>query len=202
MRRMVIVASAAVLVLGAQLLAGPTRPTLSWGSQVNAGVCNTSGAPVINVTFKVINDADSGQSGNYWAFDSSNKSIQVWAQTDGTYCAVVKYAGKFDAVAGQTSPGNLATPLTGKEDGTFEGGYIATIDGTLLAAPSWKTRGNLGTFDYQCDITGNCPGAPDWLAAYFTNVVTFDQTWWGWIYHGVRNSWVNSSDGNLGDVLK
>lgn len=40
---------------------------------------------------KVINDVDSGLAGNYWAVDTCTRHIQVWAQTDGYYCAVVDF---------------------------------------------------------------------------------------------------------------
>lgn len=179
--------------------AAPSHPTLNWGSHVNAASCDRSGPPVVNVTGKVVNDVDSGLAGN-WAFDEFNRTIQVWRQADGTYCAVVRFSGQFDAQVGVPSPGNTGV-LTGEEDGTFEGGYWAIINGTLLATPSWKTRGNIGTLDYQCDLGGTCPGYISWPGQYFSVVNTFDYQWWGWIYHGIQNSWVNSSDGNSGDVL-
>jgi hypothetical protein len=190
----------AALLINVQLKAAPGHPTLNWGATVNAGSCNTGGAPVINVTEKIVGDVDSGLSG-YWAFDTYNRSIQVWDQHNGTYCAVVRYSGKFDAVAGQTSPGDNAASLTGNEDGTFEGGYIATITGTLLGTPLWRTRGNVGTFDYQCSLSGVCLNRVSWLDQYFNSVDDFSYGWWGWIYHGTHNSWVNSSTGNAGDVF-
>jgi len=195
-----VAAWAVAFLMQAQVGAGPVRPTLNWGSMVNAGMCNTGGSPVINVTMKLLNDADSGQAGNYWGMDTFNKTIQVWPQVDGTYCAVVKYTGKFVGAAGQTSPGALGV-LTGMEKGTVEGGYVATIDGALRATPLWKTRGNVGTIDLNCDLAGHCPGGIDWVGQYFSSY-TFDYQWWGWVYHGDHNTWVNSSDGNAGDIIK
>lgn len=175
------------------------RENLNWGTQVNAGTCQRVGPQVINVTGKVIHDVDSGLAGNNWAFDDLNRTIQVWAQPDGKYCAVVRNSGQFDAQAGQTSPGNNG-PLTGEEDGTFEGGYVLIIDGVLNPAPAWKTKGNIGIVDYACDINGNCPGYASWLTTYFT-VNTYSYEFWGWVYHGISDNWVNSSEGTSGDVF-
>ncbi len=185
------------------LLALPVAamPLLNWGSEMNASECDKTGAPVINVTQKVINTVDSGEGGNYWAYDNLTRNIQVWETSGGTYCAEVSYQGKFDAQGGQTSPGAGGT-LDGDEDGTFQGGYRAAITGTLMASPAWKTRGNVGTADYQCDITGVCPGAVNWVGQYFEGGYGFAYEWWGWIYHaGAHGTWVNSSDGNSGDIL-
>lgn len=185
------------------LLAAPAfaAPQLNHGTQLNSGECNKVGAPVVNVVQKVVNDVDSGEAGNNWAFDNLTRQIKVWkSSTQDEYCALVKYEGKFDAQAGQQSPGNTES-LTGDEDGTFEGGYRATITGDLLLAPAWSTKGSVGTTDYQCDIAGNCPGYVSWIDQYFTPGYGFDYEWWGWIYRAGQNTWVNSVDGNSGDVL-
>ncbi len=190
---------AAFLFPAGSALAAP--PTLGWGAEVNAGRCDTSGRPVVNVVHKVTGSVDSGEAGNYWAYSRYNKRIQLWDQGEGVYCAVVGYLGRFSGVAGQQSPGNTE-PLDGDENGTFQGGYRAIVSGELLAQPGWPTRGQLGAFDYECDIAGNCPGAVNWLAQYFESGYAFEYEWWGWIYRGGRHgTWVNSSDGNAGDVV-
>jgi hypothetical protein len=175
--------------------------TLNWGTEVNASECTPSGAPVVNVVEKVLNGVDSGEGGNYWAFSNYTRHIQVWAtSTNDEYCAVVQYSGRFYGEEGQTSPGNNEA-LDGDEDGTFQGGYRATITGSLLESPGWKTRGSVGTVDYDCDIDGNCDGYVDWVAQYFGGGYGFSYEWWGWIYHGGRfGTWVNSIDGNSGDI--
>lgn len=175
--------------------------TLNWGQEVNAGKCVKPGKQVINVSQKVENSVDSGVAGNYWAFDNYNRTIQVWEQEGGTYCAVVRYQGKFDGQEGQTSP-NAGGTLDGSEDGSFEGGYRATITGSLKSSPAWKRNGSIGTHNYNCDISGNCPGAVNWVDQYFSPGSSFAFDWWGWVYHaGNAGSWVNSVDGNSGDIL-
>ena len=207
-KKMVIGASASAVLFGTLATVAFASPnTLNWGSEVNAGECEKIGAPVVNVTQKILNSVDSGEDGNNWALDNYNRRIQVFAtNTEGEYCAVLNYAGQFDAQEGQLTPG-IEVPdefLDGDEDGTFEGGYRATITGTLLDEPLWKTRGSVGTTDYECDIDGNCPGAVNWVEQYFEPLGPGDfvYEWWGWIYHAGNNgSWVNSSVGNSGDIL-
>ena len=188
-----------LLLLGGRVMAAPSVH-LNWGSQVNPGQCD--GAPgklVINVTHKVTHDIDSGL-GGFWAYDDYNKHIQVWQVGTDTFCAMVRYLGSFVTDDGP-SPGNTDTIAAGIE-GTLEGGYRATITGTLNSSPSYRTKGNIGAFDYGCDVdTGSCTGLFSWLDTYFTSVSSFDQPWWGWVYHGGDNgTWVNSSDGNQGDI--
>lgn len=192
------VAFLGLLILGGQAIAAPSVH-LNWGSEVDPGQCD--GAPgklVINVTHQVTNDIDSGIAG-FWAYDDYNKHIQVWQVDTGTFCADVRYLSSFITDDGP-SPQNTDTIAAGIE-GTFEGGYRATITGTLNPSPSYRTKGNIGTFDYGCDVdTGSCTSLFSWLATYFTSS-SFTYDWWGWVYHGGSNgTWVNSSDGNQGDI--
>ncbi len=182
---------------------------LNWGSQINQGEC-PNGTLVINITMKVINDADSGF-GGYWALDNYVKHIQVIqtspaAQDTGvaTFCATASYQGDFTTYAG-TSPSGNSTVGAGVV-GTFQGGYIVSnFTGVLKATPDYKTRGSIGTFNYNCDSTGCGSGNVfDWTAAYFSTndlAVGSNDNFWGWTYHAGNNgSWVNSSGGSTGDV--
>jgi hypothetical protein len=191
-----------ICLLPTSLAAGPDHPTLNWGSQVNAGVCETDGPPVINVNFTILNTVDSGEAGNYWAYDTINRSVQVWQQTNGSFCAEIRDKGKFDSQLNQESPGDTGL-LSGDEDGTFQGGYVLNVTSTLLDWPTQATRGNIGVFDYNCDLSGTCPGYENWLSWYFSSYTGSDYSymWWGWVYHNRSNTWVNSSDGNAGDVI-
>lgn len=182
---------------------------------------------LVSVTEKVINDADSGQAGNYWALDAFTRTIKVWNLGSDSYCAVVNYTGTFAAQAGQKSPGTTATTggiLTGDEVGTIKGGYVAQITGPLdVTDPTgWPLLGkvNMGNaVDYQCVIAGDgsasCPGVVDWTTKYFDTSsasFTFNENPWGWKYIGkdaptapdagtAAGVWVNASTGNSGDIL-
>lgn len=202
-RKTIISSAIGIATLLLSTTAALAAPKLPWHQEVNRKQCDAVGKVIVNVEQKVVNDVDSGQAGNYWAFDNYKRDIKVFATgTAGEYCALVSYKGKFDAQAGQTSPGNTGV-LTGNEDGHFDGGYRAIITGTLLADPTWAKKGSVGTFDYQCDLSANCPGYVSWIAQYFTAGYGFDYGWWGWQYngHGKHGTWINSSGGNSGDVL-
>ncbi|MCL4533708.1 MAG: hypothetical protein M1370_00910 [Bacteroidetes bacterium] len=200
MKKLIALVTVAVMlsltVLAGQALAAPDAPHLNWGSQVNAGEC-PAGKLVINVTHKVVNDADSGVAGNNWAYDNYNKTVQVWQVGPGEFCALARYVGSFTTNAGpspeNTDPDGIAAGIKG----TYEGGYRSTIfSGTLKASPGYSLRGNLGTFDYGY---GSTPFS--WVNAYFSSTSGFDLAWWGWVYHGGKNgTWVNASTGNLGDI--
>ncbi len=191
---------AAVAVLALPAFAFAAEPSIHGNSDLRCA--NTVGSPVVNVTVKVKNDADSGVAGNYWGMDALERHITVWQTTTaGTYCATVRDEGSFQAIAGQKSPGGTGV-LSGKERGEIRGGYTATITGSLLATPAWKTRGEIGTIDYRCDASGNCPGYVSWTGQYFTAGYGFDQPWWGWTYRGGKfGTWVNAVTGNSGDIL-
>lgn len=201
-KKFIVGVAASAVMLGAMAVPAFAAPnTLNWGTEVNAGECEQVGKAVVNVVQSVVNDVDSGL-GGYWAFDNYTRYIQVWGSTTpGEYCAEVQYAGRFDAQAGQTSPGTGGT-LDGDEDGAFEGGFRATITGTLLSTPSWATKGSVGKFNYACNLSGTCPGYVNWTAQYFDPGYGVNYDWWGWIYNAGNNgSWVNSSTGNSGDIL-
>jgi hypothetical protein len=164
------------------------------GPATSAASCG-GGKLVINVTHKVVNDADSGVGGNSWATDSYNRQIQVWQAADGTFCATVDYQGQFVTNAG-LSPSGAGTVTAGIR-GNFNGGYMSThFTGTLNPSPAYATRGNLGTFDYQLGAN-----VFSWTDEYFTTTTGFDLAWWGWQYKAAQHgTWINSSDGNSGDI--
>ena len=173
---------------------------LNWGSNLSSGPDSCPpGILVINVKQRVLNDVDSGAGANYWAFDDFVRNIQVVRIGD-TYCATVKYQGQFTTIAG-TAPGGTGLVDAGVI-GTFEGGYVSpAFTATLVSNPSQRAMGSIGTFDYQCNPAGICPGYVDWTALYFASISGFDFAWWGWVYHAGNNgSWVNSVDGNSGNI--
>lgn len=198
-----------ILTLSAILLVLFTTPVafsapnehLDWGAQLHSGpsTCPT-GKLVVNVVQKIINDVDSGEAGNYWAYDDIVRQIQVVQTGTNAFCATVSYQANFTTIAG-TSPGATGTVGDGVV-GTFQGGYVSTIfNATLKSIPTRRTKGSIGTDDYQCDTSGNCPGQFSWAGLYFDSVSGFDLAWWGWVYHAGNNgSWTNASSGNSGDI--
>lgn len=173
------------------------------------------GHRVVSVTQSIINDADSGEAGDYWASDTVRRSITMWNVGTDQYCVVVKYYdSSFQAFAGQISPGKGGT-LSGEESGAFAGSAIFTISGALTITdpaewPQFGVVNHGAALDYQCDMNGNCPGYVSFLSQYFAAGYTFDEPQWGWTYIGKDSghnppssagTWVNSYTGTYGDIL-
>ena len=157
-----------------------------------------SGDLVLNITYKIENSMDSGIAGNYWAYDFLNRHIQVRQTGENEYCAEVRDTGYFVTVEGR-SPGDTDDIAAGIE-GRVNGGYVMTIQGSL--DPTYDTFGNIGVFDYECNpVSGVCENAFNWIAAYFSAGFSYSYQEWGWKYHTAKNgTWINSSDGNSGDI--
>ena len=178
----VLAALALLLLVGMPALAQPTHST--WGSFVNAGGVPAGSTLVVNVTYKVTNDEDSGNAG-YWALDSYNKQLQVW-----------------QTFAGALSPGSGVTQ-TRDASGLFEGGYVATFEFSGTINPGgYKANGNIGAFDLQgtkTDVLLGTYGAGQTgppepvsvLGLYFPGYQPFDYINWGWTYHYRNQSWNN-----------
>lgn len=195
--------------MGGYTIAGPAgsaKCQLNWGEELNSEQC-PDGELVINVTHKAINGLDSGVK-DWWAFVDCNRHIQVWQVASDTFCAVVQYKGKFVTLAGD-SPGGTDTINAGIE-GTFHGGYRMTITGILKTDPVYPTKGNIGTFDYECEAinypshVNACNNLWIWQDEYFESGYGKSHEWWGWIYRGGKNgTWVNldpAAGGNCGDI--
>jgi hypothetical protein len=195
------------LCLGGLTLAKPTQP--SFGSFVNGSVVPSGSVLVLNVTYKVKNDEDSGNVG-YWALASYNKHLQVWQAPDGIFYAVARYNGKWKTFEGALSPG-LGVAEARDARGTFHGGYTATFSGTFDPG-TWKKRGNIGSFDFggtkEDVLLGRYgagqvgPATPfDVLARYFPGYTGFAYVHWGWKYRYRSQTWNNFDYGTTGDIV-
>ena len=162
--------------------------------------CHHGGKPIVNVTYRLYNDYDSGVSGNAWANDTVKRHLQVFKLGGGWYCAVTHDTGSFVTFAG-ASPGGTGTVAAGIK-GVLNGGYTTTVfSGTLASKPAYKKHGNLGRFDLQCSDANTCPGAYPSYSSYFSSTSGDDLAKWGWRYHTAKNgNWTNASTGNAGDI--
>lgn len=191
--------------------------SFSYNCTASGGV---KGNLIMNVTEKVINDADSGQAGDYWALDALTRTIKIYNIGADSYCAAVNYpVASFAAIAGQQSPGSVGGNgglLTGDEIGTFKGSAQFLITGQLdvIDPTNWPVSGSINggnPVNYQCDSSGNCPGYVSFIGQYFAVGVTFTEPQWGWKYIGKdccapdagtsNGVWVNAATGNSGDIL-
>ncbi len=201
------------LFLGPHLLAGPTHPV--FGKFVNAGGVPAGSRLVLNVTYKVVNDEDSGNVG-YWALSHYNKQLQVWQAPDAeTFYVVGRYTGTWQTFAGALSPGSGAEQ-TGDASGNFAGGYFATFKFSGIFNPgAYKTYGNIGAYDFEgtkVDVllgtygAGQLgPAAPvSVLGLYFPGYGAFNYINWGWTYRYRGQVWANydaANTGTTGDII-
>ncbi len=204
------IASVAVLLAGTAF-AAPTHPT--FGTFVNSSAVPNGAKLVLNITYQVANDEDSGFVG-YWALDNYNKHVQVWQDPgDPTlFYAVARYAGTWTTFKGALSPGAGVVQASGGS-GTFEGGWVGTFHATGVTPAS----GNIGGFDFggtKADIllgtygngqTGDTGFVYDWIGANFQGYANdLNQTQWGWTYHYRGQAWNNfyyGSPATDGDIL-
>jgi hypothetical protein len=156
--------------------------------------------PVVNVTYRLYNNYDSGISGNAWANDTVKRHLKVFKLGGGSYCAVAHDTGSFVTFAG-ASPGGTGTVPAGIK-GVLNGGYTTTVfGGTLASHPAYKKHGNLGSFNLQCSDANTCPGAYPSYSSYFSSTSGDALAKWGWAYHTAKNgNWKNASTGNAGDI--
>lgn len=162
--------------------AASASPSPVGGSRPAA--CDTSGTPLVNVHYTLLNDYDSATDGHAWANDTIDRRLEIWQVGPDSYCAAVADQGTFVTFAG-TSPtgsGEVSDGITGK----LKGGY-ATTTFTGTFAPARPTGGDLGTFDLACSSAYVCPGeAPSYLD-YFSSTSGDALAVWGWSYHTARN---------------
>lgn len=183
----------AVAVAGASLAIAPAAFAYG-GTQTNANQCG-AGEQVVNVTYTLTNDYDSGVGiPQGWANDTINRHLQVWQVGADSYCAVVSDEGSFVTLGGTTGPagtGTLSAGITGR----MSGGYRTSVfAGTLNSNPVYASGGQLGSFDLQCQDAYTCPGAHPTVSSYVTG---WDGSlaWWGWQYKTAQNgTWTNSVD--------
>jgi type II secretory pathway pseudopilin PulG len=191
LRLLVVVLVALVAATAAVAASGPTLDK----ADISAAACKTGHArQLVNVTYKLVNNYDSGFAGNAWANDTVNRQLRIWRSKDtGKFCAQVRDTGGFVTFAG-TSPSGFSTVSAGIP-GRMNGGYVTTsFSGTY--APSYPEHGNLGTFDLQCTSATDCPGAYPSYKSYFSSTSSDDLAQWGWIYKAQKHhgTWLNQDD--------
>jgi hypothetical protein len=158
-----------------------------------ASLCG-GGKPVLAVSYRVVNDVDTGIKGNNWAFDAYTRTVRVWRKPRGGFCSGSTYNGAFTSIAGWSPGGRWQLPAGVR--GTFKGSSATTFRGTF-APRGAPVRGFLGVKDFGCssaDVKGRCSGTYDWLRAYFTEISGFKYTRYQFRYHATDNGTGTWSD--------
>jgi hypothetical protein len=175
--RGLLVLAVLALVLASAARGAPAPTNLGCGS----------GKLVLNVTYRVQNDVDTGVKGNNWAFDTYTRAVRVWRKAPGRFCSASTYNGEFTTIAGW-SPGGK-TQLPAGIRGTFRGSSVTRFRGAL-APRGAPLRGFLGVKDFACtsaDQKGQCGGTWDWLRTYFNGLAGFRYTKYTFTYHATEN---------------
>lgn len=178
-------------------LAAPMTVFAYGGEQTTPNACG--GTVVVNVTYNLTNDTDSAVGGGTWANDTVSRHLQVMQVGDSKYCATVSDTGSFVTYDSE-SPNATGTVAAGVA-GTLSGGSRTSVfAGSLVQHPAYKTHGNLGSFDLECDRNQNCPGAHPTVDS-FVSGWNGGLDWWGWQYKTPQNgTWLNDISGNSGDI--
>lgn len=207
MKKLLLGATMAALLLGmAAIPASATTTDSATRLFVSAPKVPAGAIQVINITYDVTNDEDSGMVG-YWALDNYNRVFQVWQLPDGTFYALGNYNGKWQTFAGARSPG-VGVVQGSDATGTMHGGWT----GTFNAASCTSTFGNVGSFDFggtKADILKGTYGAGQTgpttpfsaLGTYCTGVSNFNYISWGWTYLFQGQAWYNFDSGTTGDIV-
>ena len=149
---------------------------------------------MLNITYRVVNDVDTGVRGNNWAFDTYTRAVHVWRKALGRFCSASTYNGEFTTIEG-TSPGGRWQLPAGIR-GLFKGSSATTFRATFAPAGA-PVRGSLGVKDFACtsDVQkGQCTGTWDWLRTYFTGISRFAYLRYSFSYHATENGTGTWSD--------
>jgi hypothetical protein len=142
---------------------------------------------VLDVSYRVQNDVDTGVKGNNWAFDSYTRTVRVSRKAPGRFCSASTYIGEFTTIAGWSPGGKSQLPAGIR--GTLKGSSVTKFRGTF-AAHGASTRGFLGVKDFSCtsaDTKGRCGGTWDWLRTYFFALSAFKYTKYSFTYRATEN---------------
>jgi hypothetical protein len=162
------------------------------------GALDSAGVRVAGVTMDVRDDVDYGLGGHTWARDDYRVTLTIYRVGWSLYCASVSTVGTFETQEG-LSPGATSKVDDGRS-GSIGGGYRTTLFVGSFR-PSKPTSGHIGTYDYGCRGTSECPGRVNWLDFYFTNVVGFGKAWFLYHYNaGAHGVWANRSQASTGDI--
>jgi hypothetical protein len=188
------------LLLPAVLALALAAPAAAASSPANMG-CG-SGALVLNISFHVVNDVDTGVKGNNWAFATYHRTLHVWRKAPGRYCAASTYDGVFTSIAGWSPAGK--TQLPAGVQGTLAGSSVATFRGRF-APRGAGVRGFLGVKNFACtsdDRKGGCSGTFNWLRVYFKSVAGFRYTRYALTYRATQNGRGTWSDTIVADKVR
>jgi len=184
------------LVLASAAQAG--APPASASKNLGCGAGNL----VLNVSYRVLNDVDTGVKGNNWAFDTYTRTVHVWRKGAGRFCSASNYNGEFTTIPGPSPGGKWQLPAGIR--GTFKGSSVTTFRGAFTPKGE-AVHGSLGVKDFGCTSDaqkGQCNGTWDWLREYFTGIAGFRYARYAFSYHASENGRGTWSDTLVGGKVR
>jgi hypothetical protein len=187
--RRIVASAVAAAMLGLLAVVFPANPVAAQGAPCEVG------RPLVNVTYRFVDDQDLTSEGEVWALGTGISTFKLYDTGGGTFCATTTLVGTFTTFAGP-SPAGTGTVPSG-HTGRFVVQSVLRFEGTF--EPILPTRGFVGTFDANCDQfecetpiqfgrkyldVGGPPVAESFRAVYVSSC-------------GV---WIQTEDGNTGDI--
>ena len=176
--------------------------------QVNSELQST---PLVNVTYQVLNDPDSGNGAN-WALENFTRNLVIYnTSTPNTYFVVATdYNGTWQTYENLKSPEENVN-----ETSNLSGSMVGYFEGTLTTTKPLATIASPGIMDMQGYYDGNSinnvnSSYTSWINYFFPGTVASGGSWssvfnepaWSWTYiSSINNStWVNAVGGDKGDI--
>jgi hypothetical protein len=156
--------------------------------------CGT-GAPLVDVVYRVVNEQDLASNGDVWALDAAVSHFRLYQTGEDTFCAAITIAGEFTAFGGPSPAGTGVVPAG--HSGRFAGVDTLYLTGTF--APSLPTRGFVGTFDGQCDQF-ECQTPVQFGRNYVEVTGPPEHGAYRFIYASACGVWIATNEGDRGDI--
>lgn len=191
LRRRVVGATMAMLGSLGVLAAVPSPAA----AQSPAQECEV-GAPIVNVSFRFLNEQDLTSNGDVWALDTGLSRWRLYRTGADTFCSTSADVGSFTAFAGPSPAGTGTVPPghRGHFAGKAERHYVGRT-----FTPTLPTRGFVGTFDAQCDQF-DCQNPTRFGRNYLEGDVPPLFGEFRVVYTSRCGVWIQTSSGDRGDI--
>ena len=163
-------------------------------AQASGPTCEV-GRPLVNVTYRFVNDQDLTSDGRVWALGSGIATFKLYDTGGGTFCATTTLVGTFTTFAGPSPAGTGTVPAG--HTGRFVIHSTLRFEGSF--APSLPTRGFVGTFDAQCDQF-ECEDPIQFGRNYLEVGGPPEVESFRAVYVSSCGVWIQTSEGQSGDI--
>ncbi|MEK6967891.1 MAG: hypothetical protein AABX51_04635 [Nanoarchaeota archaeon] len=152
---------------------------------------------IVATSQNILDDADLGNNG-FWAIDDYNQFLLIFKNEVG-YTGIVQAVGNWETFAGVRSP-SQGIEQKNNANGTFYGAYMVKFN-----ADGCKTeKGTLPTVTRgatsQEIMEGTYQGVQA-LSDYCSGISNLELRDWQWVYTYNEQKWIQTKEGEYGDIL-